>query len=212
MTWRLFGLRLMPLVALLWGLPSEAKAEISRQVVFDRGAEKIEAIEPQLFRSVKPPLMTQTAAVKQNDIEQDVLFNVEGTLAEGDVRFEDGSLHDVHAFEGQADQLVRITLTSDEFDTFLILQDALGEELARNDDGSNGTNAEIIFRLPTAQQYLIVANAYDETGKGAYRLIVERADETALSDEVALSDETALSDVPQKTEADHLLQRGNEAF
>jgi len=193
--------RLVPLIALLWGLPAEATAEFSRRDSFNRGVEKIEAVEQQQFLiPAKQPLAEQTAAAKQNDTEQDVLFTVEGTLAEGDERLGDESLHDVHVFEGQAEQIVRITLTSDKFDTFLILQDASGDEVARNDDGIDGSNAEIILRLPATEQYRIVANAYDESGKGAYLLTVER------------SNEAALYQVEQRTEADRLLQQGNDAF
>ncbi|MEL6606579.1 MAG: tetratricopeptide repeat protein, partial [Cyanobacteria bacterium J06614_10] len=205
MTLGLSWFRLVPLVVLLWGLPAEANAEISRrasfsQASFNRGSKKFDAVEPQpLLMPAKRPFVKQTAVVKQNDIEQDVIFNVEGTLVDGGARLNDGSLYDIHLFEGQAEQIVRITLNSNEFDTFLILQDASGEELARNDDGSDRTNAEIIFRLPTTEQYRIVAKAYDANGKGAYRLIVEGADERALFRE------------NQKAEADRLLQQGIEA-
>lgn len=186
MTLGLSWFRLVPLVVLLWGLPAEANAEISRRASFspasfNEGVEKFEAVEPQpLLMPAKRPFVKQTAVVKQNDIEQDVIFNVEGTLVDGGARLNDGSLYDIHLFEGQAEQIVRITLPSDEFDTFLILQDASGEELARNNDGSNGANAELIVRLPVTERYRIVVNAYDETGNGAYHLIVEEVDETIL--------------------------------
>jgi len=191
---------LVPLVTLLWGLPVEAVAQFSRHNSFSKESQDFNVTEkPQLFIPFNRDLGKQAAAVKQNGIEQNVLFSVEGTLAGEDARFGDNSLHDIHVFDGQAEQIVRITLNSNEFDTFLILQDASGEELARNDDGSDRTNAEIVFRLPTTEQYRIVAKAYDANGKGAYRLIVEGADERALFRE------------NQKAEADRLLQQGIEA-
>ena len=192
--------RVVPLVVLLWGLPAEVRAELFEQASVDGKVERLKTVQPQsLLGPIQLPLVKQAGTAKQNDATQDVLLDVEGALAEGDAQFDNGSLYDVHLFDGQAGQIVRIALVSGEFDTFLLLKDA-SEELTRNNDGSEGSNAEIVFRLPTAGQYQIFANAYDESGRGAYRLTV------------AASDEATLHRVELKAEADRFLQQGIDSL
>ena len=186
-------------VALLWGLPAEVRAELFEQTFVDGKGEWVKPAHPHLLSSLtQSPSVKQAGTVKQDDVTQDVLLEIEDALAEGDAHLDNGSPYDVHLFEGQARQIVRITLVSDEFDAFLLLWDTFGEELARNSDGSEGSNAEIVFRLPAAGQYpiFVSANAYDESGKGAYRLTV------------ATSDEATLHRAELKAEADRLFQQG----
>jgi CHAT domain-containing protein/lipopolysaccharide biosynthesis regulator YciM len=206
MNLELSWLRLVPLVALLWGLPTEVRAELSRQEFFGGRVEKLETTKyQQPLMSAQQPFLKQTIAtqkaeVKQNVTEQDILFQVDGSLAEGDALLGNGSLHDVQLFEGQAGQIVRITLTSGDFDAFLLLQNTSGEELARNDDSRDGANAEILIRLPTMGQYRILASTYNESGRGDYLLTVET------------SDENALHQFDLKVEADRLFEKGISSF
>jgi len=127
-----------------------------------------------------------------------VLLEETGTLAEGDATLGDGSLYDESFFQGQAGQIVKITLESTEFDTYLILKDSSGEHIAINDDGSNSSNAEIVIQLPRDGEYRILANAFDATGRGAYRLTIAPANEADLR----------LAD--RQNEADQLLAEGND--
>ena len=97
-----------------------------------------------------------------------------GTLAPGDNTLGDGSLFDTHTFSGEAGQPVVITMESPDFDTFLVLLDPSGEPIADNDDivaGSN-LNSQIQIALPQSGVYRIIANAFDASGRGRYRLTV----------------------------------------
>lgn len=79
-----------------------------------------------------------------------------------------------YRFEGRAGQAVTITLTSDDFDAYLILRDADGAEIAVDDDSAGGTNARIQdFTLPVDGIYTIVAGSYTNTGVGAFLLALE---------------------------------------
>jgi CHAT domain-containing protein/uncharacterized protein HemY len=162
MSYGLRWLTFVPLVALLWGWPVEVRAQLAGKLVKQT--------------TVKQASVGQATTRKQND----VLLSVEGALTPEDTQLDDGSLYDIHLFEGEAGQVVRILLTSEAFDTFLVLLNDLGDELTQNDDGSDGTNAEILVRLPASGQYGIIANAYDGSGRGAYQLTIERLDENAL--------------------------------
>ncbi|PZO57851.1 MAG: Fis family transcriptional regulator [Phormidesmis priestleyi] len=209
---RLSVLRLVPLAMLLCGmLPVKVGAAVLQQafrepvVLFDGLDVSVEKrvqereLDPSMRFQGNQAREMQTRRGKQAD--SDVLLSVEGALAESDSQLDDESLYDVHLFEGQAGQIVRIGLTSNEFDTLLLLQDAYKIELISNDDSSEETtNSEVVFRLPTAGQYRILASAYDASGRGDYQLIVTDADEQALLQAELIA------------EGENLFQQGNESF
>ncbi len=166
---RLPWLSLVPLPLLLWGglsLAVEAEFEPSSLA----------------WRLAKPLLEKRAASgehrqrgihrAKQNTADAQGILQVEGTLTDSDPTFDDGSHYDEHFFAGQSGQIVKIILESDEFDTYLLLESPTGERIATNDDGGDGTNAQIVVQLPESGQYRVLANAMDETGQGVYSLIV----------------------------------------
>lgn len=100
-----------------------------------------------------------------------------GTLRQGDPELEDGRWHDVYAYTGRAGERIRISLSSDEFDTVLILGrivDGEFRELETNDDADDGdgTDSRITIELPEDGRYVIQATSFREQTEGAYRLTV----------------------------------------
>ena len=96
-----------------------------------------------------------------------------GRLAPGDEVAPDGTLFDLYSFEGQAGQLVTISLESREFDTYLVLVDSSGGVVADNDDiDTSTTNSRITATLPLSGVYNIVVNGYSTADQGAYSLTV----------------------------------------
>jgi len=136
------------------------------------------------------------AETKQADEPSAVLLEVEGALEPGDETLSDGSLFDVYPFEGEAGQSITIRMESDEFDTYLILVDAAGEKVGENDDNGSNTNSALTVTLPETGTYSVVANAYDETGQGAYQLSVVTVSATEA----------------QQAEAGRLLQQGIQQY
>jgi outer membrane protein assembly factor BamB len=88
----------------------------------------------------------------------------------------DGTFYDAYSFTGTAGQQVAVSMSSNEFDTFLILNRPDGTTLAFDDDGGGGTNSRIppgggVITLPVTGTYTIWANAFDESDTtGAYSL------------------------------------------
>ncbi|MEL6400789.1 MAG: CHAT domain-containing protein [Cyanobacteria bacterium J06626_4] len=121
-----------------------------------------------------------TAAPKQqmtdygNVIEDgDVILNVTGSLEKGDELLDDNTLYDRYTFEGEAGQAVVLTLTSADFDTYLILQNSAGENLFTNDDISDfDTDSAIVLVLPETGSYQVLANALYEGESGDYQLSI----------------------------------------
>jgi len=113
-----------------------------------------------------------------------------GTLSAGDCQLIDGTLADGYTFNGTAGQQISISMTSGEFDTFLLLYKPSGAVLATDDDGGggpDGTDSRIpastgFVTLPATGTYLIFANAFkkpEQGGVGAYSLtLTERPKRT----------------------------------
>ncbi|MGB3492895.1 MAG: PPC domain-containing protein [Elainellaceae cyanobacterium] len=110
-----------------------------------------------------------------------VLLEADGALESGDsVLPSDGSLYDEHPFNGRQGQPVVITLESAEFDTYLVLVSPSGSLISQNDDISDeNRNSSITVILPETGTYLAIANAYDSTGQGTYRLTIREIVESA---------------------------------
>ncbi|MGB3514889.1 MAG: CHAT domain-containing protein [Elainellaceae cyanobacterium] len=124
----------------------------------------------------------------------------EGKLAQGSqVLSSDSSYYNVHIFEGQAGQAIRIDMESSEFDTFLWLFAPDGSVLAQNDDFT-GTNSRIIMTLPTTGSYMLWANSYAGGETGRYTLTIQ----PSSLEEVEVT--------APFTEANRLLQQGIQQF
>ncbi|NER79887.1 MAG: hypothetical protein F6K42_09945 [Leptolyngbya sp. SIO1D8] len=98
----------------------------------------------------------------------------DGRLEPGDQIAPDGSLFDRYSFEGQAGQSVTITVTSEDFDTYLLLLDNTESVLAQNDDtGFNSTNSALSITLPADGTYQVVVNSFWSDGQGNYSLTIQ---------------------------------------
>lgn len=115
------------------------------------------------------------AGVAGTAIAQDtILLQEEGVLEEGDnVLASDGSLYDEYIFEGEAGQSVSISLTSEEFDTYLAIITPQGQVLGENNNvSSTSTDSGLNVELPDSGPYLVIANGFDSTSRGSYLLEV----------------------------------------
>jgi len=101
---------------------------------------------------------------------------ISGELTAGDRTLEDGSKFDAYTFSGNAGDRIVITMNSGDFDTYLSLRSANGEEaIASNDDRADGdTDSEISVTLPATGTFTIWANAFEPGTLGSYRLTLSR--------------------------------------
>jgi serine protease Do len=98
---------------------------------------------------------------------------VTGTLSTGLPTVSGGRPYQAYAFEGNAGDSVTIDLSSDAFDTYLIVQDAVGRSVAENDDFGGELHSHLVFVVPSTGRYRIVATAFSRESTGAYRLRVQ---------------------------------------
>ena len=117
-----------------------------------------------------PPVATQTIAFGAT---------VEGVLSEDDGSNAGGQRADAYTFEGRAGQRLVVTMSSDDFDTYLDLY--AGEGGGRyivdsDDDGAGqGTNSRLSHTLTETGEYTLEARAFSEEGLGAYTLALIEA-------------------------------------
>ena len=108
-----------------------------------------------------------------------------------------GNEPDMIEYEGTAGDVVSITLISDDFDTYLILQDDTGIELSFDDDGAGDLNSQISpYILPYTGTYTIVVTSFsgvsgEGESSGSYTLEVTSLALTQLP--VGQSQTTAFS-------------------
>jgi len=91
----------------------------------------------------------------------------------------DNSFFDLYAFEGRTGQRVQIDMMSREIDSYLILIDPNGDEVAQDDDGGGGSNSRIVATLPADGTYLLMANSYQAGQAGGYSLQAQVGDNSA---------------------------------
>ena len=100
---------------------------------------------------------------------------VSDTLTENDIPTgEGGFARDYHIQLQKGDQ-VAIDLTSDNFDSMVMLIAADGATVAENDDGPDGTTNSLLFsRINEAGKYIVRVRAFGETSGGKFTLKVTR--------------------------------------
>jgi hypothetical protein len=109
---------------------------------------------------------------------------VTGRLVPTDQKFSDGSRYKMYAFVGNKGDTVAIDLTSDDFDANLLIADASGNTLMRNDDSGEKCNARLSFVPPATGNYRVYANSSAQAELGEYRLTVRRGRAAVAADSV----------------------------
>jgi HEAT repeat protein len=102
------------------------------------------------------------------------MFRVQGVLTTGDPhdRVRQQMHHVVHNYYMKGGRQYTINLNA-VWDNYLRLEDALGQELAQDDDGGGFPNARIIFNAPRDGWYRIIVTSFAPGASGPYTLTVQ---------------------------------------
>lgn len=102
--------------------------------------------------------------------------SVEGQLDDSDALEPDEEKHyDLYTFDAEAGHRYAIDMTSDAFDTYLIVGTGTGEafeEITRNDDGAGSTDSRVMLEPETSATYAVRATSFNGLAGGAYTLTV----------------------------------------
>ena len=102
-----------------------------------------------------------------------VSVQLSGVLADDDQRLtDDQTLFDVHRFEARRGDTINVSLTSEDFDTYLFLLNPRGDVVAFDDDSGEDANSIIDYRATSSGQYVVIANAYAAGSGGDYVLTI----------------------------------------
>lgn len=100
-----------------------------------------------------------------------------GTLSEDDAIAEDGSFYDAYRISVKADDKLRLTMVSNEFDAYLDIgqEDESGgfTSVISDDDSLSDTHAKVDWSVEEEGDYVIRARSFSSGQSGAYVLTVE---------------------------------------
>lgn len=97
------------------------------------------------------------------------------TLSDKDIPTGDGGFARDYRVRLEAGEQVAIDLSSDNFDSVVILMGPDGATIGQNDDGPDGSNNSLLFaRVKEAGLYIVRVRAFGETGNGRYKLKVTK--------------------------------------
>ncbi len=100
---------------------------------------------------------------------------VRDVLSEKDIPTGDGGFARDYAISLVAGDQLAIDLTSEVFDTVVILLNAEGKNIGKNDDGPDGTSNSLLFvRIKDSGNYVIRVQGFGETSSGEFKLKVTK--------------------------------------
>ena len=120
-------------------------------------------------------------------IDTDVEVSSGGTISYGDtIRGSvDNRSGEEWTFDGRTGDIIRISMESNNLDTFIELRGPDGDTIAEDDDGGSGTDSQIAtLWLAESGEYTIVARSFQDN-RGSYRLTLQRLGSAGGNDTAA---------------------------
>ena len=100
---------------------------------------------------------------------------ISDTLTENDIPTGDGGFARDYLVQLEKGDQVAIDLTSDNFDSMVMLIADDGATIAENDDGPDGTTNSLLFsRITEAGKYIVRVRAFGDTSGGKFTLKLTR--------------------------------------
>ena len=116
--------------------------------------------------------ITTATQVNRDTTELALGSSVNGALQNGDLQLDLGKYQDIYSFAGTAGQNIRVDMTSNAFDTYLIVRDPNGLEYANDDFEASTARSVVELTLPVDGRYQVIATSYGADMTGAYQLSI----------------------------------------
>ena len=122
-----------------------------------------------------------------------------------------------YTFRATEGQSVTIALRSDEFDPYLMIDDASGETLASDDDGDGGLNARIEdFTFNADGEYSIVVSSWEyihveESVSGSFQMLVWGDEIDWVNDDTATDENASTAEEPAPAPASEQQEEQDDA-
>lgn len=95
----------------------------------------------------------------------------QGVLTDSDPVREGGRAYDSYPLDVREGDEVTVTMTADDFDTYLVVRSPAGQEWTNDDFGSTRVS-QVTFRAAERGSYTVIATAYSSSGRGSYEVSV----------------------------------------
>jgi Bacterial pre-peptidase C-terminal domain len=128
--------------------------------------------------TIEPPPKVEKSPAVYAPIQLPLSGEVKDTLSDRDIPTGDGGFARDYAIKLTAGENIAIDLTSEVFDTVVILLNAEGKNIGKNDDGVDGSSNSLLFtRIKNAGNYVIRVQGFGETSSGEFKLKVTKLKE-----------------------------------
>ena len=122
-----------------------------------------------------PPKNTKQKKLVYTPIQLPLNGEVRDTLSDRDIPTGDGGFARDYAIQLIAGDQIAIDLSSESFDTVVILLNSEGKNIGKNDDGPDGTSNSLLFiRIKDTGTYVIRVQGFGETSSGEFKLKVSK--------------------------------------
>ena len=163
-------------------------ARAGRTETFAIPAEDIQKLIPDLKSGKLMPKAIVFASTAHNPdltLTRSLSVTDKLTRLKADEKLEKNHFMKVEEFQFKegVTYVIEMKTTDKTLDPYLILEDAKGKELARDDDSGGFPNAKIVFRAPKDGVYRIVCTSFNPDETGSYTLSVHRQQKQAPKDE-----------------------------
>ena len=124
-----------------------------------------------------PPKLDQPVAVYV-PMQLPANGEIKDILSDRDIPTGDGGFARDYAIKLTAGDNIAIDLISEVFDPVVILLNAEGKNIGKNDDGADGSSNSLLFtRIKKSGNYLIRVQGFGETSSGEFKLKVSKLKE-----------------------------------
>ena len=128
--------------------------------------------------TVDPPSKPDKSFAIYAPIQLPISGEVKDTLSDRDIPTGDGGFARDYAIKLTDGDNIAIDLTSEVFDTVVILLNAEGKNVGKNDDGADGSSNSLLFtRIKNTGNYIIRVQGFGETSSGEFKLKVSKLKE-----------------------------------
>ena len=113
-----------------------------------------------------------------NPIPLPATYEISDSLSDKDMPTGQGGFARDYVVKLAKGDNLAIDLSSDSFDSIIVLLSPDGSTVAENDDGPDGTSNSLLFtRITKAGTYIVRVRSFGETGVGKFKLKVTRLKE-----------------------------------
>jgi hypothetical protein len=128
--------------------------------------------------TIDPPPKVEKSFAVYAPIQLPLSGEVKDTLSDRDIPTGDGGFARDYAIKLAVGENIAIDLTSEVFDTVVILLNAEGKNIGKNDDGADGSSNSLLFtRIKKAGNYILRVQGFGETSSGEFKLKVTKLKE-----------------------------------